>query len=316
MTERTTKLPIKMKRSTCNRPGFGKRALLVAALFSSTGAYAQALAAGESQFLLYVLSGMILITLIAAVTIAVYVVRVVNMLTEQSIRERARREGIAYVPEPSVWKRLTQKLTRAAPIEKEEDILLEHSYDGIRELDNHLPPWWTWLFYGTIVWAVGYLIVYHVMNLFPLSEAEYLAEVERVQAMRATREVVEIDEASLVFTADEEIISSGQAIFTSNCASCHRNDGGGGIGPNLTDDYWIHGGSLQDIFAVIKNGVPEKGMISWAPILKPEEIRDASFFVMTLRGTNVAGGKEPQGELYTEQPEPVKQDSVVAQLDH
>lgn len=316
MTEQVTKLPIKMKRSTYNRPAFGKCALLVAVLVPSSAALAQGQSTGETQFLLYVLSGMVLITLFAAVAIALYVVRVVNMLTEQAIRERAEREGSVYAKQPSLWKRLSQRLTRAAPIEREGEILLDHSYDGIRELDNHLPPWWKWLFYGTMVWAVVYLIVYHVMNLLPLSEAEYLAEVDRVQAMRATREVVEIDEANLVFTPDEEIIKRGQAIFTSNCASCHRNDGGGGIGPNLTDEYWLHGGSIQNIFSTIKNGVPEKGMISWGPILKPEEIRDASFFVMSLRGTNVAGGKEPQGELYREQQEQVRQDSVTAHIDH
>ncbi|MDV3309394.1 MAG: c-type cytochrome [Cyclobacteriaceae bacterium] len=305
-----------MKRSIHNRPAFSKPALLIAALLCPIGVLAQTSASSGSQFVLYLLSGMVIVTLIAAIAIAIYVVRVVNMLTEQAARERAERQGVAYKSQPSLWKRLSQRLTRAAPIEREEEILLEHSYDGIRELDNHLPPWWKWLFYGTIIWGAGYLLVYHVMGLLPLSEEEYLADVERVHAMRATREVVEIDEATLVFTPDEEIISRGQAIFTSNCASCHRNDGGGGIGPNLTDDYWLHGGSLQNIFAVIKNGVPEKGMISWAPILKPEEIRDASFFVMSLRGSNVAGGKEPQGELYQEQPEPAQQDSVMAQIDH
>lgn len=305
-----------MKRSIHNRPAFSKRTLMIAALLCPIGVLAQTSASSGSQFVLYLLSGMVIVTLIAAIAIAIYVVRVVNMLTEQAARERAERQGVAYKSQPSLWKRLSQRLTRAAPIEREEEILLEHSYDGIRELDNHLPPWWKWLFYGTIIWGAGYLLVYHVMGLLPLSEEEYLADVERVHAMRATREVVEIDEATLVFTPDEEIISRGQAIFTSNCASCHRNDGGGGIGPNLTDDYWLHGGSLQNIFAVIKNGVPEKGMISWAPILKPEEIRDASFFVMSLRGSNVAGGKEPQGELYQEQPEPAQQDSVMAQIDH
>src|SRR5690606_16270150 len=290
--------------------------LMIAALLCPIGVLAQTSASSGSQFVLYLLSGMVIVTLIAAIAIAIYVVRVVDMLTEQAARERAERQGVAYKSQPSLWKRLSQRLTRAAPIEREEEILLEHSYDGIRELDNHLPPWWKWLFYGTIIWGAGYLLVYHVMGLLPLSEEEYLADVERVHAMRATREVVEIDEATPLFTHDEEIISRAQAIFTSNCASCHRNDGGGGIGPNLTVDYWLHGGSLQNIFAVIKNGVPEKGMISWAPILKPEEIRDASFFVMSLRGSNVAGGKEPQGELYQEQPEPAQQDSVMAQIDH
>ncbi|MFO7256926.1 MAG: cbb3-type cytochrome c oxidase N-terminal domain-containing protein [Bacteroidota bacterium] len=305
-----------MKRSILNLPAFGKRAFLMAALLSSTSALAQGQSISETEFLVYVVAGMVLITLLAVIATAVYVFRVVNLLTEQAARERAERLGVEYVKEPSIWQRISQKLTRATPIEKEEAILLDHSYDGIRELDNHLPPWWKWLFYGTIIWGAVYLIVYHVMGLLPLSEAEYLAEVERVQAMRATREVVEIDEASLVYTPDAEIISRGQAIFTSNCASCHRNDGGGGIGPNLTDDYWIHGGSLQNIFATIKNGVPDKGMISWAPILKPEEIRDASFYIMSIRGSNVAGGKEPQGELYREELQAVKQDSVVAQINN
>ncbi|HEY8510615.1 MAG TPA: cbb3-type cytochrome c oxidase N-terminal domain-containing protein [Cyclobacteriaceae bacterium] len=292
-----------------------KRSILnLTALFISTSAFAQGQTISKTELLVYVVAGMVLITLFAVIATAFYVFRVVNLLTEQAARERAERLGVTYVKEPSLWHRISQKLTRATPVEKEEAILLDHSYDGIRELDNHLPPWWKWLFYGTIVWGVIYLIVYHVMGLLPLSEAEYLAEVERVQAMRATREVVEIDEASLVYTPDAEIISRGQSIFTSNCASCHRNDGGGGIGPNLTDDYWLHGGSLQNIFATIKNGVPDKGMISWAPILKPEEIRDASFYIMSIRGTNVAGGKEPQGELYVEEQQVVKQDSVVAQI--
>src|SRR5690606_10041915 len=195
MKEQTTKLSTKMKRSILN----------LTALFISTSAFAQGQTISKTELLVYVVAGMVLITLFAVIATAFYVFRVVNLLTEQAARERAERLGVTYVKEPSLWHRISQKLTRATPVEKEEAILLDHSYDGIRELDNHLPPWWKWLFYGTIVWGVIYLIVYHVMGLLPLSEAEYLAEVERVQAMRATREVVEIDEASLVYTPDAEI---------------------------------------------------------------------------------------------------------------
>jgi cytochrome c oxidase cbb3-type subunit 3 len=235
------------------------------------------------------------------------------MLTESSARQQAEKAGIPYAPSQSWWQILMHKLTRSTPVEQEADILLDHSYDGIRELDNYLPPWWKWLFYGTVVWAVIYLIVYHVAGLLPLSNEEYMAEVEEVQKIRASQEIVQIDENTLEFTAEADLINKGKEVFISNCASCHRNDGGGSVGPNLTDEYWLHGGSVRNIYATIKNGVPEKGMISWAPILKPEEIRDAAFYIMSIQGTNPPGSKAPQGELHVPEPAKVNADSVVAE---
>ncbi|NJM25784.1 MAG: c-type cytochrome [Bacteroidia bacterium] len=228
--------------------------------------------------------------------------RILNMFVEKAARDRAEKLGITYKPALTWWQRVDRKLTNATPLEKEATIMLDHNYDGIKELDNHLPPWWKWLFYFTIGWSAIYLIAYHVTDTWPLMEQEYGHEVaaaqEKINAFRANQPTVQIDEGTLEYTADVELISSGRKVFDSQCVSCHRNDGGGGIGPNLTDEYWLHGGTVSEIYSTVKNGVPEKGMISWAPVLRPEEIRNVTFFIMSIRGTNPLNGKAPQGELF------------------
>ena len=303
-----------MIRRTNTQASLRRMLLLFLFLLSSPGLFAQGQSGTSNQMiLLYTLTAFVILVLITVVIITFYVIRVINMLTESSARQQAEKAGIPYAPSQSWWQILMHKLTRSTPVEQEADILLDHSYDGIRELDNYLPPWWKWLFYGTVVWAVIYLIVYHVAGLLPLSNEEYMAEVEEVQKIRASQEIVQIDENTLEFTADADLINKGKEVFISNCASCHRNDGGGSVGPNLTDEYWLHGGSVRNIYATIKNGVPEKGMISWAPILKPEEIRDAAFYIMSIQGTNPPGSKAPQGELHVPEPAQVNADSVVAE---
>lgn len=303
-----------MIRRTNTQASLRRMLLLFPFLFSSPGLFAQGQSGISNQMLLlYTLTAFVFLVLITVVIITFYVIRVINMLTESSARQQAEKAGIPYAPSQSWWQILMHKLTRSTPVEQEADILLDHSYDGIRELDNYLPPWWKWLFYGTVVWAVIYLIVYHVAGLLPLSNEEYMAEVEEVQKIRASQEIVQIDENTLEFTAEADLINKGKEVFISNCASCHRNDGGGSVGPNLTDEYWLHGGSVRNIYATIKNGVPEKGMISWAPILKPEEIRDAAFYIMSIQGTNPPGSKAPQGELHVPEPAKVNADSVVAE---
>ena len=266
----------------------------------------------------------VLMTLVGIVTILVFVVaimllQVLNTFVERSAREKAAAMGVPYVPEPSWWTKLDRKLTNAVPLEKEATIVLDHNYDGIKELDNHLPPWWKWLFYGTIAWSVVYLVVYHITDSVPLQEQEYVNELaladEQLRKIRAAEPVAAIDEAALTYTADADLISKGASIYKNNCASCHKDKGEGSIGPNLTDEYWLHGGSIQNIFATIKNGVPEKGMIAWNAILKPEEIRDVSFFIMSLKGSNPPNAKAPQGTVWKEEvkADVVKTDSVKVQ---
>ncbi len=195
---------------------------------------------------------------------------------------------------------LLAKLQDSKPVDEEDEIELDHNYDGIRELDNNLPPWWLYGFYITIIFAVIYLVRYHVTGSAPLPLEEY--EMEMAAAAAQKEEYLKnaanlVDENTVELLTAEPRIANGKAIFTKNCAVCHAQDGGGGVGPNLTDPYWIHGGSISDVFGTIKYGVPSKGMISWKDQLSPKDIQDVSSFILTLQGTTPADTKEPQGDL-------------------
>ena len=185
--------------------------------------------------------------------------------------------------------------------DNEQEIVLDHNYDGIRELDNNLPPWWIYLFYATIVFAVVYLLRYHVFDGVNQTQ-EY--EIEVAHAEAAIEEYKKnnkdlIDAESVEMLTDESDLAAGKAIYVANCVACHKDDGGGGIGPNLTDDYWILGGGIKNIYNTIsEGGRPGKGMIPWKTDLKPSEIAQVSSYVMTLIGTNPPGAKEAEGDLW------------------
>lgn len=189
------------------------------------------------------------------------------------------------------------------PLESEADIDTGHDFDGIRELDNHLPPWWKGLFYACVVWGVVYMVVYHVTDSFPLQQGEYQAELaqaeEHARILKVSQPAEAIDENTLEYTADEAILTRGKTVFTSNnCGSCHRADGGGNsIGPNLTDEYWLHGGSIKDVFNTVNKGVVEKGMPAWGKVMSPKDVRDVAFYIISLKGSNPPDAKKPQGEL-------------------
>lgn len=244
-------------------------------------------------------------------------IRVLNALSENVERERAAKLGVEFKPMPSWWAKFSQAVNASVPVEEEKSIELDHNYDGIRELDNHLPPWWTYLFYATIVFGVIYSFAYHFSSYLPLPTEEYQSELTEAEVLKknflATQPKVEIDEASLTYSADAAIIAKGKEIFGANCASCHNANGGGGIGPNLTDAYWLHGSDVKNIYGTIKNGVPEKGMISWAATLSPEKIRDVAFYVLSIQGSNPPGGKAPQGTLAAPPAPEAKTDSTKTQ---
>jgi len=178
----------------------------------------------------------------------------------------------------------------------DEDLLMNHNYDGIEELDNNLPKWWLYGFYLTIFFAATYMVDYHVLKSSPLSEGEYLAEMSEANAM-IQENTVEIAEEDLVPSESDIALENGKKIFNTNCLACHGPDGGGTVGPNLTDEYWIHGGSYENIYTTILNGVPEKGMISWQPVLRPNEIQEVTSYIMNLEYVE---GKAPEGEIYAE----------------
>jgi len=201
------------------------------------------------------------------------------------------------------WSRLDKKLfTKAVAVEKEADILLDHDYDGIKELDNALPPWWKYGFIFTIAVAFIYMLNFHVLGYGKNPTEEYQEEIAKAQASKEVYEskaVDKVDEANLKMP-DAAGIAAGKDIFTSVCWTCHGKLGEGGAGPNLTDDYWIHKGSLTDIFLSIKHGYPDKGMQAWEKNYSPKEINDLAGFIKTLRGTTPPNPKAPQGDLYTE----------------
>ncbi len=213
------------------------------------------------------------------------------------------KEGI--IPEdPNLWiKKLLVKWTRAKSIEQEEEIVLDHNYDGIKELDNSLPPWWVYMFYATIVFAVVYLVRFHVLGgdsqemEYQQAVAEARIEINKYKA--SSPDVFDV--ANLTLLTDPSDLKRGKAIFNLNCASCHLADGGGQIGPNLTDEYWILGGGIKNVYnTVAKGGRDGKGMIAWNKTLKAEDIAKVSSYVLSLQGTTPAKAKAPQGEIWEE----------------
>jgi len=255
---------------------------------------------------LYLTMAFIGITIILLVIALVYVVRVQDIIARQTEIERAVKLGMPVRVRKAWWQKLWLEINATVPIEKEHDIDTGHDFDGIRELDNHLPPWWKGLFYGTAIWAVVYLVIYHVTDTLPLSIGEYETEVakaeEDTRKLQASRPAELIDETKLEYSADQEILIRGKAVFTTNnCGSCHRPDGGGnGVGPNLTDNYWLHGGSVKNIFTTINTGVVEKGMPAWGKVMSAKDVRDVAFYIMSLKGTNPPNPKAPQGDLFEE----------------
>lgn len=266
-------------------------------------------------------------------------------------------------------------------MDKKEDRLLEHEYDGIRELDNDLPPWWLWLFYITIIFAVVYMIHYHVTGTGDLSTAEYMKEIDpnwtevqsvdeagfsigyhspyykpegemtpqiwaaienyvgpnvefeslMMEAMRKAdaKNLLKLQEsfpdiwaklseggATIIPSATSSVsmakaslslnyeqltdvasVDAGKQIYITNCASCHGNEGQGGIGPNMTDNYYIHGAGINDLMSTIIQGVPIKGMISWKGILNDQQMNQVASFMMSMRGNNPPNPKAAQGDL-------------------
>jgi cytochrome c oxidase cbb3-type subunit III len=187
------------------------------------------------------------------------------------------------------------------PKEKEQDLDLGHEYDGIRELDNSLPPWWLWLFYFTIAFSAVYLYYYTFTDKGPRQAEEYAMEMENAEIQKASflkLQANTIDESNVEILKDAPLLAEGKAIFKANCAVCHGNEGQGTIGPNLTDNYWKHGNTINDIFKVVKYGVIEKGMIAWQTQLNPAAMQKVSSYITTLAGTNPPNPKAAEGELY------------------
>ncbi|MEN8191822.1 MAG: cbb3-type cytochrome c oxidase N-terminal domain-containing protein [Bacteroidota bacterium] len=201
------------------------------------------------------------------------------------------------------FKNFIHSLTQSVSIQQEDDIMLDHDFDGIRELDNKIPPWWNALFYGAIIFAVIYMIDYHVLGDGNVQENEYKQEMQAaaLELELLTKSGAMITEETVTVQTDAPALASGKDIYIKNCAACHGQLGEGLVGPNFTDEYWVHGGSIKNIFHTIAEGVPAKGMISWKSQLSPNQIQEVGSFILTLQGTDPPNQKAAEGEKWIDE---------------
>jgi|LakMenE01Jun11ns_1017448.scaffolds.fasta_scaffold9898399_2 cytochrome c oxidase cbb3-type subunit 3 len=256
--------------------------------------------------------------LFVVICFEVLVVLVMIIILKQFLAVAAGPEPVAEVKvvEAPKTSRIWDKINDSVEIDHEERITMDHNYDGIRELDNSLPPWWKYGFYLTIVFAVIYLIHFHVTKTGDLSAQEYNNEVAKAQADIAAymkTSANNVDESNVKYLDAADALKSGAGIYQANCAACHGKFGEGVVGPNLTDDYWIHGGGMVDIFKTVKYGFSERGMKAWKDDLSPMQMAEVSSYVKSLKGTNPANPKEKQGDLWVENAAPAATDSTAAQ---
>ncbi|HVW94529.1 MAG TPA: cbb3-type cytochrome c oxidase N-terminal domain-containing protein [Mucilaginibacter sp.] len=222
-----------------------------------------------------------------------------NGYTDEEIAAEIKPGKKEKKPKGEIW----QKLLSLRPMAEEKELLITHDYDGIQELDNPIPGWFMYLFYATIIFGIGYLLNYHVFKTGQLQYAEYnteMAQADSAKKIFLSKAANRVDENTVKLTSDPAVLASGKAIFLQNCQACHGEHAQGNVGPNLTDDYWLHGNKINDLFKTIKYGVLTKGMPTWEKQLSPRQIADVANYVKSLHGTNPAGAKEPQGEKMTE----------------
>ncbi len=235
--------------------------------------------------------------------------RAVDNITYQLMTEEEKAKlnaaGTQSFTESDWYKKLVSTFVRPeSTVVSEDQLLLEHDYDGIKELDNNLPPWWVYLFYASIVFGVVYMVRFEILGAddqeMELAKEIAQAKIEVAEYMKTAPDMM--DEKTVTVLTDPADLAVGKEIYTTNCAACHRADAGGQIGPNLTDDEWILGGGIKNIFHTLVNGGRDgKGMIAWKGTLKPKEMQKVASYIMSLKGSNPVDAKAPEGEVWVEE---------------
>ena len=210
------------------------------------------------------------------------------------------------IAQQEAFKKWMKKFTASKSIHEEADVLLDHDYDGIKELDNVLPPWWVGLFYATIIFALVYLVRFHIMDEYN-QDQEFATEMQVAdkaveEYMKTAPDVMDKDKVTLL--TDASAIAEGKTLFDTNCVACHKADAGGAIGPNLTDKFWINGGGIKNVFnTIMEGGRPGKGMIPWKDQIKPTQIQKIASYVLSLQGTNPKDAKpvEPEAKEWKDE---------------
>lgn len=287
-----------------------KTALVMVGLLLSASAFAQeggvpadlvAAPVTAAQFNSSMISTILIVAIAIELFIIFYLIKWVKFFSGIQAFEERRRIAMGEDPElieRGGFKAWWNRVNKFRALREEGELELEHAYDGIKELDNTTPPWFTWSFIGSIIFAIGYIWYYNSSSAMT-QEEELQKEVaianKRIEAYMATQ-ANSVDE-NTVEMLDAAGIQAGAQVYKSKCVACHGDKGQGGIGPNFTDRYYLHGGSIKEIFHTIKYGVVEKGMQAWKTDLSPMQIAQVASYVKSLEGTDVPGGKAPQGVL-------------------
>ncbi len=277
-------------------------AVIFSAIAASNSSFAMSLSTGaetamDIPWLKIESADLYMMVIINAVLLGVvlYLKSTFKSFVQMAKPELEAEAQLAPKPAKKAMKKLNVLLNDIVPIEEESSILMDHEYDGIQELDNNLPPWWVWMFWATIIFSFIYIFHYHVFRTGDLQVAEYNNEIETskkdIEAY-LTLNAMNVDETNATVLEDEKSLASGKELFKANCVMCHNPNGEGNIGPNLTDEYWLHGGDVKDIFSIIKHG-NANGMPEHASKLNPVQIQELSSFILAMPYT---AGKEPQGD--------------------
>jgi cytochrome c oxidase cbb3-type subunit 3 len=292
--------------------GINKLNVMVVLFFSSSiAALAQTQNSG-AETTPYYLTQDFLNTLLAILAFLYFFLLIRHLVVLEKLAKEVgrmmlpREEAARLEAEPSLWQKVMKHLSGLKPLEAEKDLVLEgHEYDGIRELSNGMPPWLRYLFLGTIIFGVVYFVYYTMLGIGPTQEEEYAREMAIAAAQKEERMKLaanKVDENTVVMLTEKAHLEEGKKLFTENCATCHGEQGGGGAGPNLTDEFWIHGGGIKNVFKLVKYGFIQKGMPPWEDKLTPFQIQKVASYVMSLQGTHPPGALPPAGEKWVEMP--------------
>lgn len=244
----------------------------------------------------FYIASLVILLLVISIIVLSYAL---NRLTKSILPPVSVKDPIIVEKKATVF----QRLVKSATVPNEEDVMLDHNYDGIIELDNSLPPWWVKMFYITIITAVIYMFHYHVFKTGKLQTEEYTTELQTAELEKESFRKLSannVDETTVTLLNVTAELDQGKTLFISKCSPCHGKNAEGIVGPNLTDEYWMHGGGIKNVFKSIKYGIPQKGMIAWETQMTPTDIQKVASYILSVKGSKPANAKEAQGDLYKE----------------
>jgi cytochrome c oxidase cbb3-type subunit III len=248
----------------------------------------------STDIMLMTVIGMFIIVMLVVAFVLFRISFVLQKMSPSNTNVAVDSEFEKAMDERTIW----QKLAGLRPMKYEQTMMMEHAYDGILEIDNPIPAWFMTLFYGSIIVSVVYMFAYHVVGDGQIMTTEYkeqMVEGETIKQAYMKQFASSINENNVTLLKDETSLKEGKKMFTQNCVACHAADGGGGVGPNLTDEFWIHGSTIKSVYHTISEGVAEKGMIAWKKSLNSIQMQQVASYILSLKGTIPAKPKEPQG---------------------